>query len=286
MHCISLTILSRLSRFFYPAVGTNWPFCVGVPLNNQPTNSCINDTTHVWYYVIAEWIELLLIPPILKVNNLFCTKEMEWRYCSRMVVDFNCHHVGRYLYINRYHHCLVSIISWYTISSDVATFQTVVVALVLSRLDYSNGVLIGLPTYLLRRLQYLMRLHRWSFHITYDHITDVLASLHWLRVPDRIQFKIAVLTYKVLHGTAPCYLGPLVRVSDLLGQRCLHAASTDCLVLPSFKLSTIGSGTFNVAAARTWNGLPEDVTLSPTLPAFRKSLKTHLFSESYPDIVP
>jgi len=36
-----------------------------------------------------------------------------------------------------------------------------------------------------------------------DHITDALASLHWLRVLERIEFKIAVLTYKVLHGFAP-----------------------------------------------------------------------------------
>ena len=119
-----------------------------------------------------------------------------------------------------------------------------------------------------------------------DHITDALASLHWLRVPERIQFKIAVLTYKVLHGTAPRYLGPLVRVSDLPGRRRLRSASTDRLVVPPFKLSTIGGRTFNVAAARTWNGLPEDVTSSLTLPAFRKRLKTHLFRQSYPDIVP
>jgi len=103
-----------------------------------------------------------------------------------------------------------------------------------------------------------------------DHITDVLASLHWLRLPERIQFKIAMLTYKVLHGTAPRYLGPLVHVSDLLGRCRLRSASTNRLVVPSFKLSTIGSRTFNVAAARTWNGLPEDVTSSPTLPTFRK----------------
>jgi len=35
----------------------------------------------------------------------------------------------------------------------LATFQTLVVALVLSRRDYGNGVLIGLHTYLVRRLQ-------------------------------------------------------------------------------------------------------------------------------------
>jgi len=39
-----------------------------------------------------------------------------------------------------------------------------------------------------------------------DHITDALVSLQWLRVPERIQYKIAVLTYKVLHGTVPRYL--------------------------------------------------------------------------------
>jgi len=35
MHCILLAILSRLSRFPFPTFGTNWPFCVDVPLNNQ-----------------------------------------------------------------------------------------------------------------------------------------------------------------------------------------------------------------------------------------------------------
>ena len=91
-----------------------------------------------------------------------------------------------------------------------------------------------------------------------DHITNALVSLHWLRVPERIQYKIAVLAYKVLHGTAPRYLGPLVRVSHLSGRLALRSASTNRLVIPPFKLSTIGSRTFKVAAARTWNDLPED----------------------------
>jgi len=37
-------------------------------------------------------------------------------------------------------------------------------------------------------------------------------------------------------------------VSDLPGRRRLRSASTDRLVVPPFKLSTIGSRTFNVAA--------------------------------------
>jgi len=39
MHCISLAILSWLSRFPSPAVGTNWPFWVDVPLKHQSINS-------------------------------------------------------------------------------------------------------------------------------------------------------------------------------------------------------------------------------------------------------
>jgi len=47
-----------------------------------------------------------------------------------------------------------------------------------------------------------------------DQITDAPTILHWLRYLERILFKISVLAYKVLHGTAPPYLGPLVCVSD------------------------------------------------------------------------
>jgi len=37
----------------------------------------------------------------------------------------------------------------------------------------------------------------------FDNITDALVSLHWLRVPERIVFKVAVQTYRALHGDSP-----------------------------------------------------------------------------------
>jgi len=40
-----------------------------------------------------------------------------------------------------------------------------------------------------------------------DHITDVLASLHWLRIAERIQFQIAVLAHEVLHAYCTALLG-------------------------------------------------------------------------------
>ena len=105
------------------------------------------------------------------------------------------------------------------VSTD--TFQALVVALVVTRLDYDNAVLTGRPVYLSRRLQSVLNAAvRLIFGLRRsDHVSDALISLHWLRMPQRIQFKVAVLTYKVLHGCAPSYLGPFVRVADLPSRR-------------------------------------------------------------------
>ena len=108
--------------------------------------------------------------------------------------------------------------------------------------------------------------------------TDALATLHWLRVPERVQYKISVLTYKELHDSAPRYLGPRVSVADLPGRRALRSASTSRLVAPPIKLSTVGSRAFPVAAAQVWNCLPEAVVSSSSLQTFRRQLKTRLFN--------
>ena len=73
--------------------------------------------------------------------------------------------------------------------------------------------------YLVQRLQSVLNAAaRMTFHLKRsDHITDALVSLHWLRVSERIRFKVAVLTYKVLNGSAPPYLEPLTRVADVSG---------------------------------------------------------------------
>jgi len=172
-------------------------------------------------------------------------------------------------------------------SVPTTTFQTLVVALVISRLDYGNGVLVGLPAYLVRRLQSVQNAAaRLIYNLRrFDHVTDALVTLHWLRIPERIVYKIAVLTYKVLHGSAPGYLGPVVRVADLPGRRALRSASSSRLVVPPFKLSTIGNRAFPVAGPQVWNDLPEDITSVQSLSTFRRRLKTYLFHRSFPHLI-
>ena len=44
-------------------------------------------------------------------------------------------------------------------------------------------------------------------------VTDALAILHWLRLAERVNFKLALMAYRVLNGMAPSYLNLLVPVS-------------------------------------------------------------------------
>jgi len=129
------------------------------------------------------------------------------------------------------------------------------VALVHSRLDYGNE-LVGIPAYLVRCLQSVLKVAALLVdHLRlYDHISDALATMHWLSVPECMRYKIAMLTFRVLHDSVPQYLGPLVTCADLLCRRALWSASTSRLVTPPIKLF-VGIRPFPFAAAQVWNSL-------------------------------
>ena len=78
------------------------------------------------------------------------------------------------------------------------TCSTIIHALISCRLDYDNSLLYNIPTHKTDRLQ---RLQNQCARILTksprrEHITAVLISLHWLKIQDRITYKILMLTYK------------------------------------------------------------------------------------------
>jgi len=115
----------------------------------------------------------------------------------------------------------------------------------------------------------------------YEHTTPLLRDLHWLRVPERIEFKLSVLVFRCLHGTAPYLASELCRVADVDTRKRLRSSLTSALVTPSSCRTTIGDRAFFVAASRAWNTLPSSVTASDTLGTFKRRLKTHLFATSF-----
>jgi len=165
-----------------------------------------------------------------------------------------------------------------------SVFISLVSALVLSRLDYCNSLPIDLPLTHIQRLQSVQNAAaRLVFNLRRcDHITDALISLHWLRVPEQIIFKVATLTYRALHGSAPPYLAlSFTCVADMPHRRRLRSASTEQLDIPTCSQSTIGGRAFPVAGAKVWNTLPSDVTSASSLPVFKNRLKTYLFRRCY-----
>ena len=63
-------------------------------------------------------------------------------------------------------------------------------------------------------------------------------------------------------------------LADVSGRRSLRSSGTNRLVVQPFRLSTVGSRAFPVAAAKIWNALPDSFVSITSLQSFRRHLKT------------
>ena len=83
--------------------------------------------------------------------------------------------------------------------------ERLVHAHVMSRIDFCNSILYGLPDMQINKLQRIQNsAARLVTHAQkYDHITPILHELHWLPIKVRIQYKILSLTFLSLQGLGP-----------------------------------------------------------------------------------
>ncbi len=87
-------------------------------------------------------------------------------------------------------------------------------ALVVSRLDYCNALLAGLPSKHIKPLQMIQNA---AARLVFNepkrtHVTPLFISLHWLPVAARIKFKTLMLAYRTTTGSAPSYFHSLLRI--------------------------------------------------------------------------
>ena len=132
---------------------------------------------------------------------------------------------------------------------------TMVVALLLSRLDLGNAIPVGVLGYFTQRLSgFWMQPLGWY------------SRLHWLKAPELISYKVAVLMYQCQHGLATTYLsGELRRPADTEARQRLHSACSIYLAVQCTRLSTVGDRAFLAASACLRNDLPYPVTAAQSL---------------------
>ncbi|XP_034015853.1 uncharacterized protein LOC117501131, partial [Thalassophryne amazonica] len=176
------------------------------------------------------------------------------------------------------HLCNISKIRKVLSQSDA---EKLIHAFISSRLDYCNSLLSGCPKSSLKSLQLIQNAAARVLMGTRrrEHISPILASLHWLPVNSRIEFKILLLTYKVLNNQVPSYLRDLI--VPYHPNRALRSQTAGLLVVPRLCKSRMGGRAFSFQAPLLWNQLPIQIRETDTLSTFKIRLKTFLFAKAY-----
>ena len=155
-------------------------------------------------------------------------------------------------------------------------------ATVTSRLDFNNGLLLGIPTNTLSRLQIAQNnaARLLTGAKKSDHIKPVLYNLHWLPVQQRVTFKILTTIHKAIHSvTAPAYLTELLSIYQ--PRRALRSSADEWRLQVDRTFNKYGTRSFNVLGAKMWNELPAEIRGPVSLSVFRKHLKTFLFKQAF-----
>jgi len=181
---------------------------------------------------------------------------------------------------------------------DFSTARTIATSLIHSKLDYCNSLFLNLPQSQLGRLQLILNSSARAVSKTpkFAHISPVLKSLHWLKIEQRIQYKVASITYKVLQSKQPSYLHCLLNVQS---NRTTRSSNVITLQRPSVRSRLkLTDRSFTHHAPVLWNSLPKQLRQPSAPPSlgtatessllalsshqFHSKLKTFLFEQSFP----
>ena len=114
----------------------------------------------------------------------------------------------------------------------------------------------------------------------YYHVSDQCRSLYWLKIHERIVYKIACLGYKCMNGLVPQYLIDLLPPNPSK-QTLRSSSSSASMYLPRTSRTSQAQQSSFQSIGQICASLPETVRRSGSVNEFRSKLKTHLFAISH-----
>ena len=149
-------------------------------------------------------------------------------------------------------------------------------------MDYGNGTLANLPYSTIKPLQRVQNRAAKLILKREPRASSTLArkELHWLPIPERIQFKTLCMSYNCVQGVAPEYLCNVFTKSEPKAYR-LRSMNTTMYNVPKTRCKTYGDRAFGVNGPKQWNSLPTYLKDIDNYSVFKKALKTYFFNKVY-----
>ena len=154
---------------------------------------------------------------------------------------------------------------------DEEVTKRLIIAFVISRIDYCNSLFKGVSHQKIKRLQGIQNQAAKLVKLAHksDHVTPILKDLHWLPVQSRIDYKILTLIFRSMQDpTFPEYLKQMIET--YLPERSLRSKTKNLLKKQKTKLKTFGDRSFDFTAPELWNSLPQDILNFSSLLAFKQ----------------
>ena len=157
--------------------------------------------------------------------------------------------------------------------------ETLVHGLVHSHIDFCNSLYTDIPAYQVNKLQRVQNhAARVVLNVSYHHPSaELLKRLHWLPVKARVMFKVLVLVFRVIAGTAPIYIKDMFVHKNTSRYR-LRSQSDVNFHIPR-RRTKLADRSLAVVGAKLWNNLPSSLKNIQCEVTFRARLKTHLFQQ-------
>src|SRR6218665_3294064 len=147
-----------------------------------------------------------------------------------------------------------------------------------SKLDYCNSLFLNLDStqigpYSVSSLSKTPLARAVTRTPRHHHITPVFKSLHWLKIPDRIHFKVLSLTYNSLQSSQPTYLRELFTIQPIRSTRSSSSLTRSRPPVTSHLM--FSNRAISITAPRLWNDLPPELRTISSPPPPSLPITTH-----------